>query len=111
MLARVYSSTVTPMLRAVPAMMFMAASTSLALRSGSFIVAISRSWSWVIEPTFTSLGSPEPFAMPVQGEGVRQRVRPSQKIARRRSERALQHDAAAATASHPHPRRGAKGAA
>src|SRR5690349_6955773 len=44
-------------------MILAAASTSLALRSGSFFSAIARSWSWVIFPTFSRCGSPEPFSM------------------------------------------------
>ena len=39
------SATVTPMERAVPSTIFIAASMSLALRSGSLVVAISRTWS------------------------------------------------------------------
>ena len=36
---------VTPIERAVPSTIFIAASMSLALRSGSLVVAISRTWS------------------------------------------------------------------
>jgi hypothetical protein len=53
-----------PMLRAVPSMVFIAASTVLQLRSGSLMVAISRTWSFVTLPTFLRLGSPEPDATP-----------------------------------------------
>src|SRR4029078_2244591 len=44
-------STVTPIERAVPSMMSIAALMSLALRSGSLVVAISRTWSRLILPT------------------------------------------------------------
>src|SRR3954466_14934110 len=57
------TTTSTPIERAVPAMILIAASTSLALRSGSFFSAIARSWSCVIRPTFSRCGSPEPFSM------------------------------------------------
>ena len=50
------------MLRAVPATMFMAASTSLAFRSGIFSSAISRTWALVTVPTLFLFGSPEPFS-------------------------------------------------
>jgi hypothetical protein len=40
------------MLRAVPAMIRMADSTLLQLRSGNFVVAISWSWALEMEPTF-----------------------------------------------------------
>ena len=43
-------------------MIFAAWSTSCALRSGSFFSAISRSWAWVILPTLSRCGSPEPFS-------------------------------------------------
>src|SRR5436305_13604542 len=46
-------------------MIFIAWSTSWALRSGSFFSAIDRSWSWVIVPTFSRFGSPEPLSMPI----------------------------------------------
>src|SRR3954469_25896173 len=58
-----HQTTSTPIERAVPAMILAAASTSLALRSGSFFSAIARSWSCVILPTFSRCGSPEPFSM------------------------------------------------
>ena len=32
------------------------------VRSGSFFSAISRSWAWVMRPTFSRCGSPEPFS-------------------------------------------------
>src|SRR3954464_1704741 len=56
--------TSTPMERAVPAMIFAAWSTSWALRSGSFLVAIARIWSCEMVPTFSLCGSPDPFSMP-----------------------------------------------
>src|SRR3954470_16522725 len=46
-------------------MIFIAWSTSCALRSCSFFSAIARSWSWLILPTFSRCGSPEPFSMPI----------------------------------------------
>src|SRR5664280_2652809 len=52
------------MLRAVPSMIFMAASTSLALRSGILSSAISRTFSRDTVPTLARLGSPEPLGMP-----------------------------------------------
>ena len=52
------------MLRAVPSMIFMAASTSLALRSGILVSAMARTWSRVTVPTLSRLGSPEPLSMP-----------------------------------------------
>ena len=46
--------------RAVPAMVRIAASTSVVLRSGIFVVAMSRSCFCEILPTLTLLGSLEP---------------------------------------------------
>src|SRR3954454_16235485 len=60
-----HQATSTPIERAVPAMIFIARSTSCALRSLSFFSAIARSWSWLIRPTFSRCGSPEPFSMPI----------------------------------------------
>src|SRR3954451_5014343 len=57
-------SVVTPMERAVPSTIVMAASMSLALRSGSLVSAISRIWSLVSLQTLSDCGTPEPFAMP-----------------------------------------------
>ena len=54
----------TPIERAVPAMILVAASRSLAFRSGILRSAIWRAWSTVIEPTFSACGSPEPFSIP-----------------------------------------------
>ncbi len=51
-----------PMLRAVPATIFIAASTSLAFRSGIFSSAISRTCVRVTFPTLFRFGSPEPFS-------------------------------------------------
>ena len=53
-----------PMERAVPSTIFIAASMSLALRSGIFVVAISRTWSLVSLPTLSVCGTPEPLATP-----------------------------------------------
>lgn len=54
----------TPIERAVPSTIFMAASMSLALRSGILVWAISRTWSLVSLPTFSLCGAPEPFCTP-----------------------------------------------
>src|ERR1017187_7080734 len=56
--------TVMPIERAVPAMIFSAASTLFAFRSGIFTSAISRTWAFVIEPAFVLCGSPLPFCTP-----------------------------------------------
>ena len=53
-----------PMLRAVPAIMRIAASGLDALRSFSFILTISRSWALVTLPTLSLFGVPEPLASP-----------------------------------------------
>ena len=50
--------------RAVPSTIFIAASTSLALRSGSLVLAISRTWSFVILPTLSLFGLAEPDLRP-----------------------------------------------
>src|SRR4029450_3603324 len=59
-----HASTSTPMLRAVPAMIFMAWSTSLALRSAFLRSAICRTWSPDRRATFVRFGSLEPFSTP-----------------------------------------------
>src|SRR5439155_10887875 len=56
------TSTSTPMLRAVPAMIFAAWSTSRAFRSCSFVSAIWRTCARVSRPTLLRLGSAEPFS-------------------------------------------------
>ena len=56
--------TVTPMERAVPATWRLAASRSLALRSGIFFAAISATWSSVIEPADSRPASLLPFSRP-----------------------------------------------
>ncbi len=53
-----------PIERAVPAMIFMAASVSLALRSGALVSAISRNCCCVILATLVLLGVPEPDGTP-----------------------------------------------
>src|SRR6185437_13363831 len=63
LLARHQAPTSTPIERALPAMMCIAASTSFAFRSGSLVSAISRSWARLIVPTLVRFGSPEPFWM------------------------------------------------
>src|SRR5690606_33731323 len=57
-------STLRPMLRALPAMVFTAASRSAALRSGILIFAMSSSCLRDTVPTFFMLGSPLPFGTP-----------------------------------------------
>ena len=52
------------MLRAEPAMVFTAASKLAAVKSGSFVLAISSNCSRVTLPTFSVLGRPEPLFMP-----------------------------------------------
>ena len=61
---RVSPPTVMPIERAVPAMIFSAASIELAFRSAIFTCAISRSWAVVTVPTFVLCGSPLPFSTP-----------------------------------------------
>ena len=51
------------MLLAVPAIIFTAASISLAFKSGSFVLAISSSCALVNFPTFSLLGSPLPLGI------------------------------------------------
>src|SRR5690606_20395052 len=63
-LVAIYASTVIPMLRAVPAMIFSAASTVLALRSSCLVSAIWRRASFDSLPTFAVCGVAEPFATP-----------------------------------------------
>ncbi len=53
-----------PIERAVPAMIFDAASMSLALRSTIFCSAIWRTCSWVSLPTLVVCGTPEPLGTP-----------------------------------------------
>ena len=50
----------TPIERAVPAMIFIACSTSRAFRSGIFVSAIDRICASVSRPTLVRFGSPEP---------------------------------------------------
>src|SRR5581483_7277230 len=57
-------STVMPIDRAVPAMIFAAWSMSLALRSSILVCAISRTWSIVTFATFLVCGSPLPLSTP-----------------------------------------------
>src|SRR5579875_412056 len=56
------SWTVTPIERAVPAMILTAASMSLAFRSSILICAISRTWAWVSTPTLVLCGTALPFS-------------------------------------------------
>ena len=51
------------MLRAVPSIIRTACSTSRALRSAIFILAISSIWARVTVPTLSLFGTPEPLAM------------------------------------------------
>ena len=52
------------MLRAVPSTIRIAASTSAAFKSSSFVSAISLTCSVVTVPTFLVFGSPEPKSIP-----------------------------------------------
>ena len=58
-----HSSTVTPMERAVPATMLIAASTDAALRSGILVSAILRHCSAVMDATLVLFGAPEALVM------------------------------------------------
>src|SRR3989338_6485387 len=60
--------TSTPIERAEPATMFIAASKSLALRSRIFFSAISFTCAFVSEPIFSVFGRPEPFSLPNRSE-------------------------------------------
>src|SRR5271155_1938939 len=51
-----------PIERAVPLMLFIAASMVAAFKSGIFCVAISRIWASVTVPTLVLFGTPEPLA-------------------------------------------------
>src|SRR5918998_3576924 len=62
--AAVYPLTVIPMLRAVPSTIFAAPSTSAALRSGIFVLAISSTCARLTAPTFARFGSPLPLSSP-----------------------------------------------
>src|SRR6266567_4437531 len=63
MLRQAYAfATSTPMLRAVPAITFIACSTSRAFRSCIFVSAMWRTCAWLSLPTFSRFGSPEPFS-------------------------------------------------
>ena len=62
--AQPWPSTVMPIWRAVPAMIFSAASRSLALRSGILVSAMARTWALVSRATLVLCGSPEPFSTP-----------------------------------------------
>src|SRR6185312_5897769 len=63
LLAGHQAPTSTPIERAVPAMMCIAASTSFAFRSGSFVSAISRSWARLIVFILVWFGLPDLLAM------------------------------------------------
>src|SRR5699024_1530983 len=58
-----YSPTTTPMERAVPAIMLMAASMLAAFRSGILVSAILRTSSLLMVATLVLLGTPEPDSM------------------------------------------------
>ena len=53
-----------PMLRAVPSMIRIAASRELAVRSGSLVWAISRTWARVTLPILSRCGTAEALAIP-----------------------------------------------
>ncbi len=61
---QVNQSIVIPILRAVPAIIFSAAASEVALRSGSLILAISVIFALEILPTLLLLGAAEPFSIP-----------------------------------------------
>src|SRR5438093_233535 len=63
-LLRHYSTTSRPIERAVPSIIFMAASVSYALRSLLFASTIWRTCDRVIRPTFSRFGFAEPFSTP-----------------------------------------------
>src|SRR5207248_3423930 len=65
------SSTSRPIERAVPATIFIAASISLAFRSGIFSSAILRTWARVTFPTFWRFEVGLPFSMPASFLGPR----------------------------------------
>src|SRR6201996_7271244 len=62
--APVQPSTLMPIERAVPAMIFSAASMVVAFRSGIFVSAICRSCAAVSEPTLVTCGSALPLSTP-----------------------------------------------
>ena len=53
-----------PIDRAVPAMIFSAASIVVAFRSGIFVCAMSRTWAAVMLPTLVLCGSALPLSTP-----------------------------------------------
>src|SRR5947208_5546187 len=59
-----HHATSTPIERAVPSIIFTAASRSFAFRSGNFVRAISSTLARLIFPTFSLFGIAEPFSMP-----------------------------------------------
>src|SRR3974377_1307067 len=60
----VQPSTLMPMERAVPAMIFSAASIVVAFRSGILVCAMSRTWALVMLPTLVLCGSALPLSTP-----------------------------------------------
>ena len=50
-----------PIFRAVPSTIFIALVSFVVFKSGSFILAISSNWVFVMEPTLTLFGVEEPF--------------------------------------------------
>src|SRR5258705_11648899 len=59
-----YFSTLMPIERAVPAMIFSAASIVVAFRSGILVCAMSRTWAAVMLPTLVLCGSALPLSTP-----------------------------------------------
>src|ERR1051326_4462439 len=57
-------STLMPMERAVPAMIFSAASIVVAFRSGILVCAMSRTWAALMLPTLVLCGSALPLSTP-----------------------------------------------
>lgn len=62
--SRTGGSTSIPMLAAVPAIIRIADSMVVQFKSGSFSAAMARNWSIVTFPTFSVLGSLDPFSIP-----------------------------------------------
>ena len=50
-----------PIFRAVPSTIFIALSSLVVFKSGSLILAISSSCTFVIDPTFIKFGAEDPF--------------------------------------------------
>src|SRR5689334_25304963 len=64
MVINAYFSTLMPIERAVPAMIFSAASIVVAFRSGILVCAMSRTWAALMLPTLVLCGSALPLSTP-----------------------------------------------